>query len=227
MAKPDWITLSKSSGTGNDTVTVTAAKNTTGAARSGSIIVTAGGVAKTVSITQEQLGTSIQGMPSKFLRIIVPYKIFTDLGATSLTFQPQILLERSSILVGCELLRINKNATINNSSYGVLDLYSGKTSLADEDYVKGIQVFVYKGDQLIGRPCTITWVPSGESLDLTFGYYNNKPSTQTTQASFGSNEQVPSIRLDFLTNKLLVSGETQIVYKGGSNYPEIVITHLV
>lgn len=226
MAKPDWITLSKNSGTGNDTVTVTAAKNTTWAARSGSITVMAGGNLKTVSITQEQLVTSIQGMPSKFLKIIVPYKIFTDLNVNSLTFQPQILLDRSSILVQCELLRIDKNATVNQASYGLLDLYSGKTSLADEDYVKGIQVFVYKGDKLIGTPCTITWVPSGESPDLTFGYYNDKPSAQTTQASFGSNNLVPSIRLEFLTNNLLVSGETQIVYKGGSNYPEIAITHL-
>jgi len=53
MAKPDWITLSKSSGSGNDTVTVTAAKNTSTTARSGSITVKSGSLSKVVTISQE------------------------------------------------------------------------------------------------------------------------------------------------------------------------------
>ena len=53
MAKPDWITLSKMSGTGNDTVTVTAAKNTGTSARSGSITVKSGSLSKVVTISQE------------------------------------------------------------------------------------------------------------------------------------------------------------------------------
>lgn len=53
MAKPDWITLSKSSGSGNDTVTVTAAKNTSTSARSGSIQVKSGSIIRTVSVSQE------------------------------------------------------------------------------------------------------------------------------------------------------------------------------
>nr|DAG92036.1 MAG TPA: hypothetical protein [Herelleviridae sp.] len=53
MAKPDWITLSKTSGTGNDTVTVTAAKNTGTSARSGSITVKSGSLSKVVTISQE------------------------------------------------------------------------------------------------------------------------------------------------------------------------------
>ena len=53
MAKPDWITLSKTSGTGNDTVTVTAAKNTSTSARSGSITVKSGSLSKVVTISQE------------------------------------------------------------------------------------------------------------------------------------------------------------------------------
>lgn len=53
MAKPDWITLSKTSGTGNDTVTVTAAKNTGASARSGSITVKSGSLSKVVTISQE------------------------------------------------------------------------------------------------------------------------------------------------------------------------------
>jgi hypothetical protein len=53
MAKPDWITLSKTSGTGNDTVIVTAAKNTGTSARSGSITVKSGSLSKVVTISQE------------------------------------------------------------------------------------------------------------------------------------------------------------------------------
>ena len=53
MAKPDWITLSKTSGTSNDTVTVTAAKNTGTSARSGSITVKSGSLSKVVTISQE------------------------------------------------------------------------------------------------------------------------------------------------------------------------------
>lgn len=53
MAKPDWITLSKTSGSGNDTVTVTASKNTSASARSGSIQVKSGSITRTVSVSQE------------------------------------------------------------------------------------------------------------------------------------------------------------------------------
>ena len=52
MAKPDWITLSKNSGTGNDTVTVTASPNTFTSVRSGVVIVTADGLTQEVTVTQ-------------------------------------------------------------------------------------------------------------------------------------------------------------------------------
>lgn len=53
MAKPDWITLSKSSGSGNDTVTVTAARNVGTAPRSGAITVRSGSISKIVTVSQE------------------------------------------------------------------------------------------------------------------------------------------------------------------------------
>lgn len=52
MAKPSWVTLSKSSGTGGGSVNVTCKANT-GTSRSGSITVkTASGLTKTVSLSQ-------------------------------------------------------------------------------------------------------------------------------------------------------------------------------
>lgn len=53
MAKPDWITLSKSSGSGNDTVTVTAARNVGTAPRNGAITVRSGSISKIVTVSQE------------------------------------------------------------------------------------------------------------------------------------------------------------------------------
>lgn len=55
MAKPSWITLDKSSGTGGSTVKVTATGNVnaSGSSRSGTLTVkTASGLTKTVSLSQ-------------------------------------------------------------------------------------------------------------------------------------------------------------------------------
>lgn len=53
MAKPDWITLDKTSGAGNGTVIITALQNTSTSPRSGVITVRAGSISKTVTVTQE------------------------------------------------------------------------------------------------------------------------------------------------------------------------------
>lgn len=67
MAKPSWITLSKSSGTGGGQVNVTAARNSGTSDRSGTISVkTTSGLSKEIEITQSAAGKitfsgSIQG----------------------------------------------------------------------------------------------------------------------------------------------------------------------
>ena len=59
MAKPSWVTLDKSSGTGGGSVRVTAASNTRGR-RSGNVIVrTASGLTKSIEISQNSV-------PNKF-----------------------------------------------------------------------------------------------------------------------------------------------------------------
>ena len=53
MAKPSWITLGKSSGTGSSSVKVTAADNANTSARSGTLTVkTTSGLTKTVLLSQ-------------------------------------------------------------------------------------------------------------------------------------------------------------------------------
>lgn len=54
MAKPSWVTLDKSSGTGGGSVKVTASQNTGSSARSGTLTIkTASGLTKTVSVSQK------------------------------------------------------------------------------------------------------------------------------------------------------------------------------
>lgn len=56
MAKPSWISLNKSSGTGGGQVNVTASKNTGSSSRSGTLTVkTTSGLTKTVSLSQSIL----------------------------------------------------------------------------------------------------------------------------------------------------------------------------
>lgn len=58
MAKPSWVTLDKSSGTGEGSVNVTALQNSGSSTRSGSLTVkTASGLTKEVSITQQVFPT--------------------------------------------------------------------------------------------------------------------------------------------------------------------------
>ena len=68
MAKPSWITLDKSSGTGGSSVSVTAANNTSTSARSGTLTVkTASGLTKTVSLSQAAHINVIVGGASGYL----------------------------------------------------------------------------------------------------------------------------------------------------------------
>lgn len=53
MAKPDWMTLDKTSGAGNGTVIITALQNTSTSPRSGLITVRTGSISKVVTVTQE------------------------------------------------------------------------------------------------------------------------------------------------------------------------------
>lgn len=60
MAKPSWITLDKSSGTGGGSVSLRASQNRTQVQRSGTVTVkTASGLTKSVSVTQGIYGRSI------------------------------------------------------------------------------------------------------------------------------------------------------------------------
>ena len=60
MAKPSWVTLSKSSGTGGGSVQVTASENTGSSTRSGTLTVkTTSGLTKSVAVSQEVYSRTI------------------------------------------------------------------------------------------------------------------------------------------------------------------------
>lgn len=81
MAKPSWVTLDKSSGTGGGSVQVTASQNTGNSARSGTLTVkTASGLTKTVSVSQETKPNAVTFSSSQF------NQTFSSSSAGTVTF---------------------------------------------------------------------------------------------------------------------------------------------
>lgn len=71
MAKPSWVTLDKSSGTGGGSVNVTAASNSSTSTRSGTLTIkTASGLTKSVSISQEKAVVYTAQISAGTLKII-------------------------------------------------------------------------------------------------------------------------------------------------------------
>lgn len=114
MAKPDWITLSKTSGSGNDTVTVTASRNTSTSARSGSIQVRSGSITRTVSVSQE----GAKSLPLQWVTNPIPSKNFKrgTLGVTAIV-----------LLKNVPNAQFGKPLSLINSIYSVNGEESGET----------------------------------------------------------------------------------------------------
>lgn len=112
MAKPDWITLSKTSGSGNDTVTVTASRNTSTSARSGSIQVRSGSITRTVSVSQE----GAKSLPLQWVINPIPSKNFKrgTLGVTAIV----LLKNVPNAQFGKPLSLINQIYSINGEESG-------------------------------------------------------------------------------------------------------------
>lgn len=105
MAKPDWISLNKTSGNGNQTIEVQCSVNT-GEQRDGSIdIVTAGGITKTVNIFQKEsnkvfiyfytymngggkLQLKYETRNNKYIEDDINFQLITNIG--NITIKPSI-----------------------------------------------------------------------------------------------------------------------------------------
>lgn len=221
MAKPSWITLSKLSGTGNDTVIITAEKNVSTIPRSGVVIVkTAGGLIDVIQVEQEgKVANSIQGAG-----------IFCSVGIAS-----SLLPNTVTDITMCVQLRLSNGTKVEagrttlskgGSSFltGFLYLDSEKVSIEGEANIVAISVSCIPGtaastagnvSHFIGN---VIQAPD----PLNFGI---EGSSATYSARFvQSTGDIWSFELDSI---IPITGDTTLVYKGGAdNLPLVEITRL-
>lgn len=184
MAKPSWITLSKTSGEGGyaDTVTVTAAKNTGKSARSGSITVKSGSMSKVVTISQAGAppvtGPTYLSMNFQMCTISVPYRLFSynrnqfifsvevvlDDGSTLTSSQNLTLVRREDQAASSEILRcVIDNAEVNGADritefriYCAADTTSSPYTIL-EGRLNPVQIVMFK-NQLLDYNSTMLFV---------------------------------------------------------------------
>lgn len=221
MAKPSWITLSKLSGTGNDTVIITAEKNVSTIPRSGVVIVkTASGLIDAIQVEQEgKVANSIQGAG-----------IFCSVGIAS-----SLLLNTVTDITMCVQLRLSNGTKVEagrttlskgGSSYltGFLYLDSEKVSIEGEANIVAISVSCIPGtaastagnfSHFIGN---VIQAPG----PLNFGI---EGSSATYSVRFvQSTGDIWSFELD---QTIPITGDTTLVYKGeADNLPFVEITRL-
>lgn len=127
MAKPSWVTLNKSSGTGGGSVKVTASTNTTAASRSGSLTIkTASGLTKSVSVYQQKEHYSLDVSGRLFIRN-------TDPNNLSLTVD-----------VSVGFYNIDGDTTGPYACGTAYNISTGTTAVADLEW---FETFKYQSDQ--------------------------------------------------------------------------------
>ena len=219
MAKPDWITLSKNSGTGNDTVIVTAAKNTTGAARSGIVTVkTISGLTHEIQVSQEGVENYIQGS-GPFCEIGIQAEAFPS-GISQVTFCAAIILSDGT-QIDASTLTLTKNGT-KGFSYGILSLDSDSLLIGSGIDVKQILIFCNPGNIPWATPfnrvvASLEYDPGNIVFGPDIGVDFSATYAQPELYAVGFNMETP----------IPIDGDILLVYKGGSNnLPAIEFTEL-
>ena len=221
MAKPSWITLSKLSGTGNDTVIITAEKNTSTIPRSGVVIVkTAGGLIDVIQVRQE----------GKVLNHLKGSGIFCGVGIAS-----SLLPNTVTDITMCVQLRLSNGTKVEagrttlskgGSSFltGYLYLDSEKVSIEGEANIVAISVSCIPGTaaSTAGNVSYFIGNVIQAPDPLNFGI---EGSSATYSARFvQSTGDIWSFELDQI---IPITGDTTLVYKGGAdNLPLVEITRL-
>ena len=148
MAKPSWISLNKSSGTGGGQVNVTASENTSTSSRSGSLTIkTASGLTKIVTLNQEGLTS-----------------FFTIKTGSYITFEKNIRANLTKALATC-------TAHYNGNEYEVFsnaNLISGGVPKLQEDIIIG-----YKAGEVLNFSILLTMSTAtggGELFDVTTSF---------------------------------------------------------
>ena len=136
MAKPSWITLSKSSGTGGGSVNVTAAENTGNAPRSGVLTIrTSSGLTKTVSVSQEY-------SPKMTINLHTTLTFSPSGNKDHTRFDFYILYEYGGIESWQEFCSVNYEGNGYNESVPVEGTYEIETSdnVVFKGFIVGAQV---------------------------------------------------------------------------------------
>ena len=172
MAKPNWISLSKSSGTGGGSVNVTASSNSNTHSRSGTITVkTASGLTKMVSVSQAAAQPIVVNFDLPVINGLGGNKPIDDfpLGARGGRGTLSVSVENERLAHQEGYIELNGGA----SPYLTVDFYDGKES-ATSSIPNSIGVLYIK------------WEVS-YSQESPFGnYYLNIINGATTYKGMGS-----------------------------------------
>lgn len=159
MAIPSWITVNPSTGSGNKTVSITAQRNMEVDARGFSLkVVTAGGVTKEITITQESEYLAVSGK-GILCEISILGAIFTQLGVTTITFGAYMEFTNGDT-IECGTLTLTKGSA-GTASTGYLKLTSD-TSYVTPTRLKGVYIQAYEGQE--------AWVSGNEITNIKFDY---------------------------------------------------------
>ena len=221
MAKPDWVTVSPSSGVGAGSFNIVVASNTSTSARSGVVTVkTVGGQTHTIEVSQAgKPANSLQGS-GVFCYIGISQSVFPS-GVSQITFCVSLWCSDGS-KVPAGHLTLAKN-TGSSFLTGELSLDSSKVAFNSGVTVKRVVITCNPGSEPWATPfnrCigSLDYDPEG----IAFGA-DDSPDTysatfvQFTSAELGFNIPTP----------VPISGETTFVYRGENEVlPVIGITSL-
>lgn len=222
MAKPDWVTVSPSSGVGAGNFDIVVAPNTSTSARNGVVTVkTIGGQTHTIEVSQEgRPANSIQGS-GKFCSIGIPASNFPS-GVNQVTFCASIILsDSSSQQIKGGTLTLTKDES-TGLSFGDLSLDSEKIAVGSEVYVQRILVTCNPGNVPWSTPFNrVTGSLEYDPGNIAFG-------TSTSSTSYSASFQQPFGYAwgFYIPNRIPILGETTLIYKNPSDLPGILITEL-
>lgn len=221
MAKPDWVTVSPSSGVGAGSFNIVVASNASTSARSGVVTVkTVGGQTHTIEVSQAgKPANSIQGS-GKFCSIGIEADTF-PFGVNQVTFCASIILSGSSQQINAGTLTLTKDKS-TEISFGDLSLDSEKISVDSGVYVERILVTCNPGNIPWSTPFNrVTGKLMYDPGNIAFG-----TSTSSTSHSASFQQPFGYAWGFYISGGVFISGETTLVYKTPSDLPAILITEL-
>ena len=200
MAKPDWITLSKNSGSGNDTVDVTAQVNSTAYYRKGEVTVssTNGSISKQVIV--EQLGMPsfkinlhFVGVPKgSYYAVKSFYGVLTPLVFTNTNFSNAKIKIRVSD--GGIIVDFPKPLGIDSSDFlefPVVSSYAGQPAICQVTFSEPVIINTPNKLSFVGVIRAYEWEPSGYNENYLIGDKNQSTIAYEEEALMVDASTIP------------------------------------